>query len=181
MKLGMLMTAEVQQEFEEMAQDFRNLADLYKEAWNAGILPWGLFIIGLYVVTWVILVKTGLVDTRLKKAKKHGRMVTAYYNDNVPEEVFQGIDVEPGEIRCFHYRYTHPLTGKELQYELDLSEKGTAPPAELPMYYTPGGRFFTEYDTSKANASSPFWMAVGIIVPGLIAAILMCITGYNPY
>ena len=172
------MASEVAQEFEEMGQDFRELADLYKEAWETGILPLGLFTIALYVVTWVILFKLGLVDNSLQKAKRRGRVVTARYADSVPDDVFQGIGIEDGEIRMFNYSYTHPLTGKEMHYELDLREKNTAPPMELPLYYTPAYKFFSEKD-AKANAHSPFWIVLGYVLPGVIVCMVMVATGFE--
>ncbi len=172
--MAMMLASEqgsFEEEWAETVDTWHELLDTLKLFGSKQFL-FGLTVIILYVVTWIFLTKTGLVDNKKKKAEKRGRTITADYIHDVPEAVFRG-ELDAGDIRMFHYSYTHPLTGKPEQYELDFCEKG-APPLQLTLYYTEGGKVF---DAEKGNKSSPFWMAFGIIVPIIIGMLLLSVFG----
>ncbi|MCR4998444.1 MAG: hypothetical protein K6A05_01230 [Lachnospiraceae bacterium] len=156
--MAMLLAAEegsFAEEWAELVEVWHEVVALYTSKEFLVALLW----IVLLVVFWRFLYKTGVLTSKKKKAEMQGRTITAHYIDDVPQEVFRG-EVDAGDIRMFRYNYTHPLTGKPEQFELDFAKKG-APPLQLTLYYSGSGKVF---DGEKESSPSTFWMIFGIIV-----------------
>ena len=173
-QMAMMLASEqgsFQEEWAELVETWHELLDTLKMFGSKQSLL-GLTVILLYVVTWVTLKKTGLIDTKKQKAEKQGRTIAASYINDVPEDVFRG-ERDANDIRIFHYNYVNPVTGESAIYELDFAKKG-APPTQLTLYHSEGGKVF---DAEKGNKSSPFWMAFGIIVPMIIGMLLVIVFG----
>ncbi|MBQ5387291.1 MAG: hypothetical protein IIU40_09625, partial [Lachnospiraceae bacterium] len=91
-QMAMMLTSEqgsFQEEWAELVETWHELLDTLKLFGSKQSLL-GLTVILLYVVTWVTLKKTGLIDTKKQKAEKQGRTIAASYINDVPEDVFRG-------------------------------------------------------------------------------------------